>query len=249
MDWYYRQKEWLRQVDSFDKRILKFNAFLILVVFVSVFFYFFMFQGGFSSKQTDWGMFGDFTGGFGGMLISLVAVLLIFITYRLQQKELKATNEALETQNSQMKIQQFQNVLFKLLERKDQLIGDLAHKRKTGIEALGNMTHSFRHKIKNNDLSREDALKEFWINYKSRLTAFLNVFVSTVKYLDSFDTSNSKEYKIKEQLIGLYSSNLSTKEKYTLNLIIEYYQIHEPENVKINFCRRIIEDWNILKSE
>ena len=77
--------------------------------------------------QDDWGYFGDFFGGLVGTLVSLVAVVLVYLTYRLQKVELRETSKALNSQNEQLKIQQFENTFFKLLERKESLILSLIH--------------------------------------------------------------------------------------------------------------------------
>ncbi len=53
--------------------------------------------------------FGDFIGGFLGVLVSIASVILIYLTYRSQSKELKETKRTLFSQN-------FDNSFFQLLQ-------------------------------------------------------------------------------------------------------------------------------------
>ena len=94
--------------------------------------------------QDDWGYFGDFFGGLVGTLVSLVAVVLVYLTYRLQKVELRETSKALNSQNEQLKIQQFENTFFKLLERKESLIRSLDYKGKNSFAALRSINKKFK---------------------------------------------------------------------------------------------------------
>lgn len=48
--------------------------------------YFLKFYGSYSDVQDHWGAFGEYVGGFSGTILSLVAILLIYLTYRLQDQ-------------------------------------------------------------------------------------------------------------------------------------------------------------------
>lgn len=164
-----------------------------LIILFSLYRYFQIFDGGYSMIQDDWGYFGDFFGGLVGTLVSLVAVVLVYLTYRLQKVELRETSKALNSQNEQLKIQQFENTFFKLLERKESLIRSLDYKGKNSFAALRSINKKF--KRDNNQHGREEALKKFWLN-RAILISLVNTFISTIEYLDNFKAeSNSQELK------------------------------------------------------
>lgn len=230
----------------------------LLIMIGSLFFYFYTFYGSLSLLHDNWGYFGDYVGGVTGTLVAALAVFLIYLTYRLQQEELEKTNVALTTQNEQLKIQQFQNVFFNLLERKDQIVNEIEmveytvtiegsdqREKVKGIAAIRIMNDRFRNKEQ--DLNREEALKIYWGGNKGQLTPYFNSFLSTVDFLNSFKSNNERQHEIRAQLIKLYSSNLSTYEKTALNLIFEYHRAHEPDNEEINKCRSYVEIKGILQ--
>ena len=241
-------KEWFRSLDDLDKVIFWIVFILIFISVCSVGLYFYVFWGAISENQSHWGLFGDYAGGFIGMIISLIAVLLIFITYRLQQKELNPTNKALKAQNTQLRLQQFQNVIFKLLERKDLLLNNIKNRREEGIHALRGFVSQFETQINRHKIKREVALQNFWKNNKGNLTAFLNTYVSTIDFFNSFDIENREQEKIKDQLVQLYSSNLSITEKKILKLIFEYFETHKPEIEKVTRCHNLSIEYQILDS-
>ena len=71
-------------------------------------FYLIIFNNGISTKNEDWGTFGDYIGGVINPLIAACALYLISETYKLQKLELKKTVELLNlstvTQENQMQI-------------------------------------------------------------------------------------------------------------------------------------------------
>jgi len=218
----------------------------LLIIIVSLVLYFITFYGSLSLLHENWGSFGDYVGGIAGTLFAGLAVYLIYLTYRLQQVELNKTTEALSTQNEQLKIQQFQNIVFKLLERKDHQISGLRHKQAEGIHALSYINSDFRGWLKKSN-KREDALKQFWKSHRRKLTPYFNTFISTVEFFQSFKSNDKEQDEIRAQLIKLYSSNLSTSEKTILNLIFEYHQAHEPDYEEINKWRSYVKDNGILE--
>lgn len=173
--------------------------------------------------------------------------MLVFLTYRLQQEELRKTSEALSNQNDQLKIQHFENTFFKLLERKDHLIDNLRYRRETGFNALQAINKSFKNDIQQGS-ERNKALKNFWF-HRAILISLVNNFITTIEYLDTSDFSGVQQIKKKNQLINIYTSSLSTYEKRTLSLIFEYFQVYEPENKDINHCRKLIDDWNVFSNK
>lgn len=71
--------------------------------------YFYNFHDGWSSTQSDWGSFGGFISGVATPLISLLALIAFLQGLRMQQKEWRATQKALEVQG-------FDSLFFKLVD-------------------------------------------------------------------------------------------------------------------------------------
>lgn len=235
--------------------------FIFLIIGTALNEYLKIFNGGYSHIQDDWGSFGDFIGGVGGTLLSLIAVFLIFFTYLLQKKELEKTTLALNAQNEQLKIQQYQNMLFRLLERKDLLLNSIfiintitvdSNQNENGYEfreeyirgipALSSMILYV--KSKEQETERDEALKKFWARYHGRLTAFFNSFITTIKYLTGFEATTTQQENVKEQLIRVYASNLSLEEKEVLNTLLEYHHKFPSEYSKRDIKNCIKESWN-----
>lgn len=246
MGWFIKLKEWLESLDNLDKFVFAISGFLLLIALFSVIYYFFIFSGGISSEQTDWGLFGDYVGGFIGSMISLVAVLLIFITYRLQQKELKATTKALEAQNTQLEIQQFQSVLFKLLERKDFILNRFTCPLLKIEQDYRRRREKYKRESDQHGDIQKRCLKENWKNYKNDLLPYFNVISSTTTYLHNFYPENPIEVKAKEQAFRIFSSNLTSREKIVLNRILQYHEFFDPDNNEVNAFREYALEYRVL---
>lgn len=187
------------------------NAFMLIITIATLGGYFTFFNERFSPYQNDWGLFGDYLGGVLGTLISLIAVLLIHRTYKLQQdlfdlqgEELTNTTEAFNQQNKYIQEQQFENIVFRLLDRRDKLLSEINYQQHVGIEALINF-HS-RHDL----LKKRKDVQTFKDHFDQNITKFLPYFlsfVSTVNYMDSFKpTPPGKNYDLKKQLFDEYWS-------------------------------------------
>lgn len=223
---------------------------IVLLLVISLILYIYQFSGSLSDSQQIWGYFGDFLGGVGGTLLTMLAVYLVFLTYNLQKRELTETKRALNTQNEQLRIQQFQNVFFRLLERKDHLINNLSGSNMQGIQVLSHMESKFRSKSQKNN--REEALIWYWKSYKGQLISYFNSFIATIDFIRSIKITGDSQVKIDEQLkirdqiIRIYASNLSLSEKKALKLIFEYHHNNTPNDNEINSCHDYANHWKIL---
>ena len=72
--------------------ILVFAGSVTLIVFVS---YFMHFNNGFSPKQEEWGLFGDFIGGILNPILSFMALISLLLTVVLQSKQLELSRQEL----------------------------------------------------------------------------------------------------------------------------------------------------------
>ncbi len=85
---------------------------------------------GFSPEQGDWGAFGDFIGGTLNPIFAFLSLIAILMTIRIQSKELKTSTEELKLtrgevkrsadaqkeQSESIKLQNFENTFFKMLD-------------------------------------------------------------------------------------------------------------------------------------
>lgn len=86
----------------------------------------------FTHSNEIWGQFGDYFGGLLNPILSFLALIALLVTITLQSKELKlATNEmrdsstALKEQSDSLKLQNFENTFFNLLNKHTQTISFL----------------------------------------------------------------------------------------------------------------------------
>ena len=85
---------------------------------------------GFSPEQGDWGAFGDFIGGTLNPIFAFLSLIAILMTIRIQSKELKTSTEELKLTRGEVKrsadaqkehsesikLQNFENTFFKMLD-------------------------------------------------------------------------------------------------------------------------------------
>lgn len=126
-------------IEKNSKKLKNLNWLLyvaIALLIVTIGFYFFNFNNGFSTERSDWGTFGDFVGGTLNPLFAFLSLFAIIYTIRIQteeleysREELKATKEELEKsriaqeeqsqsfkiQNESIKQQAFENTFFQLV--------------------------------------------------------------------------------------------------------------------------------------
>ena len=86
----------VNQLDDLDRHARLSILAIGLVAFLMLFAYFVKFSGyGFSGKQEDWGVFGDYLGGVLNPTISLAALYWLTRSISLQKRELQESREAL----------------------------------------------------------------------------------------------------------------------------------------------------------
>lgn len=89
------------------------------------------------------GNIGDFIGGISGFIGTIVAVVVyVYVkkTFKLQKKQLKSQKKELEATRDQLKIQQFENIYFKMLD----VINDMGKELKTGEDLFNKFHHGMQ---------------------------------------------------------------------------------------------------------
>jgi hypothetical protein len=181
---------------------------LIIILFVIIGLYVFEFNGGISNSQTTWGEFGDFFGGIAGSLISLFAVILLFVTYRLQKEELAKTSKALDNQNDQLIIHHFRDTVFKLLDRKDDVIDKFHYDRQSKLEGIAKLTGELRTVLKRKEEFSKTAHNHWWGRNRKYMITYFTTVVSALEFMRTYKLDDT----IKDRIIGLYFATFDRRE-------------------------------------
>lgn len=119
----------------------------LVLVFLSLFFFY---RGGVSwdpfapIDENKFGNFGDFFGGTVGAMCGFASILLLFITYHLQRKELEDTRREFEESNRIARLQQFENKFFELLRIHRDNVEKMESKGKTGRAVIIDIKDEFK---------------------------------------------------------------------------------------------------------
>lgn len=112
----------------------------LVLVIVTLGFYFTHFHKKFSTSNGDWGTFGDFLGGTLNPVFSFASFVALLYTINLQREELdKSTQElakssaALNKQSETQTKQQFENTFFSLLEQHNNILNTLVSAKQISI--------------------------------------------------------------------------------------------------------------------
>lgn len=178
---------------------------IIVVIFAS---YYFNFNTGlgFSDKQDVWGSFGDFIGGSLNPILSFLAFIALLYTIVLQSRELKLTREELEgskdalnNHNESLRLQNFENTFFKLLEIHLGAISNTKTKNNvTGLQCYKHMYLNLENKLstaKDDKFSYKLANSYFAVYemHKDEMSRFFNLHINLVDLING-----GKEKKIKD---------------------------------------------------
>jgi len=127
----------------------------VIMIIIVLSFYFFNFTGGelsLSKIHGDWGTFGDYMGGTLNPLLAFLSLIALLTTIKIQSKELRATttemnnsSTALQEQSQSIKLQNFENTFFKMIDVHNSIISDLALEKFTNAERyIGNSFYSVK---------------------------------------------------------------------------------------------------------
>lgn len=210
-------------LNKVDRWISVISIILIIVLLFVILLYLFMFNAGLSLNHSNWGEFGDFWGGIVGSIISLFAVILLFFTYRLQREELSKSTAALNNQNEQMNVQQFENIVFKLLDRKDEVINRMDFNNRHGIGAIKELNYALKKENFNNKSKSGNSdmktLKKWWSNHKSYMWPFFNSVVSAINFIHTYQVNEI----IRARLVQIYFNNFTLDEIRMVNNIFNLH--------------------------
>jgi len=120
------------QIQKIERNMKWSIGFAIGLISLILFAYFRNFHGSLSNDHGNWGTFGDFVGGVLNPTIAALALFWLINSVKLQIEELKKTNNALEAtvetsqhQQTQIGVQNFENLFFQLLTTLGNITNDI----------------------------------------------------------------------------------------------------------------------------
>ncbi|WP_426473423.1 putative phage abortive infection protein [Chryseobacterium balustinum] len=196
------------------------SAFLILLVLFTTFIF------GIFIDNEDRGTFGDMFGAANALFTGLSFVGLI-VTILLQREDLKETRNEMQLtreefvfQNSTLKLQQFENTFFNLLNARNNIVSNIEISiEKNGLSKVYKGRDLIT-KIYSGLLSMNPSIKDYKIKYESLSKSYRelsllnrNLF-QIIKFVDeySFQLETMKELAIKKNYVDILRDQLSDHE-------------------------------------
>lgn len=200
---------------------------------------------GVSTDPAEWGQFGDYVGGLLNPTFSLIALLVLIKTMRLQVKELnqahqemKNSADALKAQQETMELQRFETTFFNLLEQIKET--RVAFEKENGVrlmdKTIRNLIADIYHSKQKTIPITEDDLVKFQLpddvqshikslfidtNNRSSLLDFIDILLALLEQVDSINIKNGKYIKI---IKGFLSNN---QKIYLFYFVLNQFFIRE----------------------
>ena len=262
------ERESLRRIEQVKRRLI-ILACSGIVAFLFVFgLYLYQFgAGGLSTKRDEWGQFGDYIGGTLNPLFTLLTFIGILVTIVLQARELhystielRTSSEALNTQATTTKLQQFENAFFQLLNLHNTIVNELdLRSRHSPANVISRGRDCFRvfvdrYKDRWNAESGDkesieaiaQAYERFYEENQHEVGHYFRLLYNIVKFVDQSDIKNKKFYTnlIRAQLSAdeltmLFFNCLSRWGNVKFKPLIERYALLKTLPVRTFFTQRV----------
>lgn len=179
---------------------------LLFLVYITITKYTQTFTGDLSNDQAIWGVFGDYIGGVLNPVLSFFAFIALLYTIVLQSRELKLTRGemeksslALKEQSYTLKLQNFENTFFKLLEiHLESISNSMLAGNKKGYKCFETIFNSASSSIDANIINGNEISKSFSVGYNSTLLIYKDVTTRFINlHLSLVDSLNDARNKIK----------------------------------------------------
>lgn len=201
--------------------------------------YFNQFNGGFSTKTSTWGEFGDFVGGTLNPLLGTLSLLALLGTLLIQSKELSDSTQALQEQGLQLKLQAFENTFFSLIALSNENIRSLSleeTENKENYQPGRGVFRPMKRKLEDTyeRISRHESkgLDESQIISKSveefdlKTQRFIGHYLGTIEKIISFIEQRCPDNLNKTDYYRIVQSQLTPNE-----LVIIFYSTFNPRNL------------------
>ncbi|WP_143490856.1 hypothetical protein [Pseudomonas sp. Bc-h] len=190
-----------------------------------------------SDKQESWGQFGDFVGGILNPLFSIIGLVALLYTIKLQSeemrnstKELKSSAKALRKQNKHNARQQFDSNLFQLLtlslEHANLISFGFGSGKKTGASAFNAACHDFTHGWSLNKSSGNEWIERFDDWYLTGGGKSFSAYANSVTNMIDFVVDANVSNKAKNFAYSTISANMSINMALIYFLLIVFSEDH-----------------------
>lgn len=224
----------------------------ILLLIITLGFYFFNFKNGLGADSSNWGTFGDFMGGTLNPLFALFSLFAIIYTIKIQTQELELSRDELEAtrtelaksaksqeeqcksfeiQNQSIKQQTFENTFFKLLEQFNGLLDEF-HKRD---EINSNYRTIFY--VEKNMFNVNEIKKKFLEHNEGTMKVCFMTLYQIIKFVNDNVPCNGKLYtniiraSLDDKLLCLLAVNCLTDDFAKYKKLLEDYSLLEHLNI------------------
>lgn len=162
-----------------------------------------------SEKAADWGTFGDFIGGTLNPTLAFLSFLALLQTIKIQSKELKETKKAtrdsasaLQEQSRSIKLQNFENTFFNMLNLHNEIINNITIEEKYDFYYTSDKCEkvSISYKKLENIKTKRKAIEEIC----SMITNFMIVKNSFRKFPKTYDLC----HEVFQDILGHYFGNI-----------------------------------------
>lgn len=205
------------------------------------------FGGAISNNPENWGQLGDYVGGLLNPTFSLLALLALLTTLKLQIKELKlSVNElrnsalALKSQNETLRLQTFEGTFFQTLRLHNEIISNLKigeREAKVCLDFLLNELHG--ELLTNNAMNDYERFKiiydNFYERYQAQLGHYFRLLYNLIKLIKRTENIDQRFYT------NLVRAQLSSSEVK----LIFFNCLSDVGNEKF---KPLIEEFSLLKT-
>lgn len=204
------------------------GAFALIFLLITLFTYFYYFNGEVLKQHDKWGMFGDYIGGTLSPIFSLLSLIAILVTLLFQAKDLSSSSIALKEQAEYTRLQAFESTFFSMVMMHNENLKGLDLDETEADKYYGRsifriMHRRFKDSYNDSDGSNELLkIKEAYIKFYNKNNRFIGHYLRTLNQIFQFVFESTVENKVK--YLQFIKAQLS---EYELMIIFYHSMVYE----------------------
>ncbi|WP_417326000.1 putative phage abortive infection protein [Halarcobacter sp.] len=207
----------------------------LFIISLGTYIYYNFYEQSISKSSADWGTFGDFMGGTLNPMLAFLSLIALLYTIKLQSKELslsrkelaetqKATRDsatALEAQSESIKLQNFENTFFNMLDLHNKIVDNILVRQSNYFDDSADETLKGREALKNiyDDIDKRiressNNIKKFNKKYDETYNSFesnIGHYFGNIYQILKFISESDKTIK-KRKYSNLFRAQFSSEE-------------------------------------